>query len=270
MVRMSRNSTRPRQQRTTVVPPARSIARSPPPFLSLSSLSLSLYRYDTICVKEYWHSLLDAAKAHRPLQLAKWDGSTAINTGPGVEYGSANLVCKISDSYLGIGDKVLKRGKSKGGDFDTLEDVQRILDADPEYVDRSAILCEFCVPDSEVKLSSDGYGQVHSLDIVTIRTREGVRVLTCLLWTDCDSWTSHSCQAGYLVDVHSETVVAPTAWYSPHFATMPCPLLGTRLPGVREACRQAIAAHEQSTLPWLTSVGWDAMLTPDGTRVIGA
>ena len=238
------------------------------PFLSLSPLSL--YRYDTICVKEYWHSLLDAAKAHRPLQLAKWDGSTAINTGPGVEYGSANLVCKISDSYLGIGDKVLKRGKSKGGDFDTLEDVQRILDADPEYVDRSAILCEFCVPDSEVKLSSDGYGQVHSLDIVTIRTREGVRVLTCLLWTDCDSWTSHSCQAGYLVDVHSETVVAPTAWYSPHFATMPCPLLGTRLPGVREACRQAIAAHEQSTLPWLTSVGWDAMLTPDGTRVIGA
>jgi hypothetical protein len=114
-------------------------------------------------------------------------------------------------------------------------------------------------------LSGDGYGQVHSLDIVTLRTKAGVRVLTCLLWTDCDTWSSHSCKAGYLVDVHSETVVAPTAWYSPYFATQPSSLIGTIIPGVREACAKAVAAHEASTLPWLTSVGWDCMLTPEGT-----
>ena len=25
-----------------------------------------------------------------------------------------------------------------------------------------------------------------------------------------------------------------------------------------------MAAHEASTLPWLTTVGWDGMLTPEG------
>ena len=59
-------------------------------------------RYDTICVKEYWHTLLDAAGARRPLQLARWDGAAAYDVGPGVTFGSANLVCKISDSYLGM------------------------------------------------------------------------------------------------------------------------------------------------------------------------
>ena len=213
-------------------------------------------RYDTICVKEYWHKLLDAAGARRPLQLASWDGTSAHDVGPGVTYGGANLVCKISDSYLGIGDKVLTRGV----DFTSLSDIQRILAADPEYAGKHAILCEFVQPDPAIRLSSDGFGAVHSLDIVTMRTRAGVKVLTCLLWTDCETWSSHSCQAGYLVDVYSETVVAPAAWYSPYFATMPAPLLGTHLPGVREACRKAIAAHEASELPWLTTVGWDALI----------
>jgi len=220
--------------------------------------------YDTICVKEYWYELLDAAGARRPLQLAGWDGASAHNTGPGVTFGRADLVCKISDSYLGIGDKVLKRGKASGGDFDTVEDIQAILAADPAYAGKSAIATEFVSAHPTMHLSGDGYGQVHSLDIVTLRTKAGVRVLTCLLWTDCDTWSSHSCKAGYLVDVHSETVVAPTAWYSPYFATQPSSLIGTIIPGVREACAKAVAAHEASTLPWLTSVGWDCMLTPEG------
>jgi len=217
--------------------------------------------YDSICVKEYWHKLLDGAKARRPLQLARWDGAMAHDCGPGVTFGKAALVCKISDSYLGIGDKVLQRGKASGGDFDTIDDIQAILAADPQYKGKDAILCEFVLPDTNVPLSSEGYGSVHSLDIVTMRTRDGVKVLTCLLWTDCDTWSSHSCQAGYLVDIMSETIACPCAWYSPHFATMKCPLLGTTLPGVKEACRKAIAAHEQSDLPWLTTVGWDAMLS---------
>jgi hypothetical protein len=106
--------------------------------------------------------------------------------------------------------------------------------------------------------------QVHSLDIITMRTREGVKTLTVLLWTDCETWSSHSCTAGYLVDVLSETIVANAAWYAPAFVKQSSNLLGKKLPGVREACKRANAAHEASTLPWLSTVGWDAMLTPEG------
>ena len=220
--------------------------------------------YDTICVKDYWYGLLDEAGARRPRQLARWDGSAAHDVGPGVSHGASSLVCKIADSYLGIGDKVLTRGKAAGGDFDTLEDIQSILGGDAEYGGRQANLCEFITPSKSVRVSSEGFSSVHSLDIVTTRTKAGVKVLTVLLWTDCTDWSSHTCEAGYLVDVHSETVVAPTAWYSPYFAKQNSKLLGRSLPGIREACAKAIAAHEASELPWLTTVGWDAMITDDG------
>jgi len=220
--------------------------------------------YDTICTKEYWLKLLDEVEARRPLQLATWDGRAAHACGPGPEFGGADLVSKISDSYLGIGDRVLKRGKATGGDFDTLADLQAIIEADQEYVGKSAVLCEFVVPATDLRISSEGYSPVHAIDIVTLRTRVGVRVLSVLLWTDCDEWTSHSCQAGYIIDVATETVAAPTAWYSPYFAKQQSNLLGAKVPGVQSACKKAIAAHERSKLPWLTSVGWDCMLTPDG------
>ena len=188
--------------------------------------------YDSIATKEFWLALLDEAGAKRPRQLASWDGATAHNVGPGVTHGKANLVCKISDSYLGIGDLIFKRGE----DFSSLEDIQRTLAANPQYAGKKAILTEFIVPDEQVALSSEGYGAVHSLYIVTTRTKEGVKVLTVLLWTDCTEWSSHSCQAGYLVDIETETICAPTAWYSPYFAKQQSSLLGTKLPGVQEAC----------------------------------
>ena len=221
--------------------------------------------YDEICVKEYWYGLLDAARARRPMQLARWDGEAAHDVGLGVAHGQADLVCKISDSYLGIGDRILCRGKARGGDFDTLGDVHALLAADPEHAGRSATVCELIAPTARLKLSSDGFGNVHSLDIITMRTKaDGVKVLTVLLWTDCTGWSSHSCEAGYVCDVDSETVVAPAAWYGPYFAQQTSSLLGTCLPGLREACEKAIAAHESSELPWLTTVGWDAMLTDNG------
>jgi len=216
--------------------------------------------YDETCVKEFWLDLLDEVSAKRPRQLASWDGATAHDVGPGVAYGKSALVCKISDSYLGIGDKILKRGE----DFTCLADIQALLAADPMYAGKKAILAEFITPDPTITVSSPGFGNVHSLDIVTTRTKNGVKILTVLLWTDCDSWSSHSCTAGYLVDVDTETVVAPTAWYSPYFAKQQSSLLGTKLPGVKEACEKAVAAHSATALPWLTTVGWDAMLTADG------
>ena len=98
--------------------------------------------YAAICNKDYWHRLLDQVDARRPMQLASWDGMFAHATGPGPEYGSSDLVSKINDSYLGIGDKMLKRGKVAGGDFDTLADIQAILEADPRYHGKQAILSE--------------------------------------------------------------------------------------------------------------------------------
>ena len=58
--------------------------------------------YDTVCTKEYWLKLLDDAGARRPLQLGAWDGGRLADVGPGIGFGGADLVCKISDSYLGM------------------------------------------------------------------------------------------------------------------------------------------------------------------------
>jgi len=45
---------------------------------------------------------------------------------------------------------------------------------------------------------------------------------------------------------------------------MAAPLVGQRVPGAREACLKAMAAHDASELEWLTCVGWDAMITDEG------
>ena len=204
---------------------------------------------------------------HRPLaplaarrQLGAWDGSALRDLSVGVAGGSAELVCKISDSYLGIGDKILNRG----ADFSTREEVEGLLRADPAYAGKAAVVSELIRPAEGLGLASAGYGAVHSLDIITMRTKGGVKVLSVVFWTDCDGWSSHSCNAGYVVDFASETIVGKTSWYSPHFANMEAPLIGAKVPGVRDACEKAVAAHELSTLGWLTTVGWDAMLTDDG------
>jgi len=65
---------------------------------------------------------------------------------------------------------------------------------------------------------------VHSIDIITMRTPEDeVKVLSCLFWTDCTTDSSHSTQAGYTIDVETETVVAPADWYSVYFGQMETP-----------------------------------------------
>ena len=112
--------------------------------------------YDTVCTKEYWCKLLDEAGARRPLQLGAWDGAALRDVGPGIGFGRADLVCKISDSYLGIGDKVLARGV----DFACRADVEAVLQADPQYAGKRAVLCELIRPAGDhLSISSDGYSQ---------------------------------------------------------------------------------------------------------------
>jgi hypothetical protein len=53
---------------------------------------------------------LDRVGAQLPRQLGAWDGATLMDVGKGIAHGKRDIVCKISDSYLGIGDHVFKRG----------------------------------------------------------------------------------------------------------------------------------------------------------------
>ena len=58
-------------------------------------------------------------------------------------------------------------------------------------------------------------------------------------------------------------------WYSYAFAQREdalkkSSLIGTVVPDIHELLGYAVAAHAASDLPWLTSVGWDAMLTDHG------
>ena len=222
--------------------------------------------YDSICTKDFWFGLLDAGGARRPQQLATWDGAKLHDVGEGVEYGSCSIVCKLSDSYLGIGDRVFHRGgERESSGFTKRLEIEQRLQQDAEYTGKNAVLCERMTPTSKVRLSSDTFeNNVHSLDIVTLKCHDGAKVLSMLLWTDCADWSSHSASAGYIVDVNSEIIVGPCAWYGPYFASQPSSLIGRRVPGAQEAARKAIAAHEACTLPWLNAVGWDAMITDDG------
>ena len=172
---------------------------------------------DIICTKEYWLHLLDSVGAPRPRQLGLWSSGRVTDVGAGVGAGSCDLVCKIVDACMGRGDKVFKRGV----DFDDSDGAGRLTAAllsDPCYDGKHALLCELMHPVSREKqcLSSDGFNNVHSLDILTVRMANGeVKVLSCLLWTDCPLWTSHSCTAGYVIDVCACTISTAPLPYAP-------------------------------------------------------
>jgi len=99
--------------------------------------------------------------------------------------------------------------------------------------------------------------------------RGDIKVLSCLLWTDCPSWTTHTCTSGYSVDINTGVIYAPVPWYSFAFAQRQdelqhSSLIGQTVPGLDKLLNHAVAAHAASEIPWLTSVGWDAMLTDHG------
>jgi len=48
---------------------------------------------------------------------------------------------------------------------------------------------------------------VHSIDITTIRLPDGTyQVLSCLIWGECKGPTSHYTEAGFTIDLQTETV----------------------------------------------------------------
>jgi len=216
--------------------------------------------YDTHTTKEFWCEMLDAAGARRPRQLGAWDGAQLQELGPGVAAGVGDLVVKLSDSYLGIGDRVITRGA--GGL--TAAAVQAQLGQDSEYAGKPAIANELVLPTTKFPVSSAGHSGgrrepnprlprccraedrarerpgsttressarrcagVHSLDIITIRTRVGVRVLSVILWTDCSGWSSHSASAGH---APNWPTFAPAATFRSRAPPLNPPAPSLRLP----------------------------------------
>ena len=76
--------------------------------------------YDTLTNKDFWREVMEKQKMRVPLQLGRWDGSTLKMD----HELKCDVVLKITDSYLGIGDKFLDIGT----DFSSLEDLTRILE----------------------------------------------------------------------------------------------------------------------------------------------
>jgi hypothetical protein len=212
---------------------------------------------DEITTKDYWRKIMEAAKMRMPRELARWDNDHLEKYFP---FKNSDIVVKLTDSFLGIGDQFLVAGK----DFETEDDVEKFLgsttfpgaDGKPNsYQGKQALILEKVKPDPL-------YG-VHSLDILTMTTVDGPKVVSILYWGDCTGPSSHTCRAGYTVNLETEKIEGKATWYSPFFAKQKDDLIGTHLPGLKETCQKAIDAHANCGFPWLRMIGWDAMIMPN-------
>jgi len=206
---------------------------------------------DTILTKDFWRASLEAVDARVPRELGRWaDNKLTLFH----DLNKSDLVIKVPDSYLGIGDSFWNYGADylmdadKGSKGKTLQEL-----LDKNYDGQEVLVLELVRPAKHLG--------VHSLDILTIRTPDDdVKVLSVILWDNCTTSSSHSCQEGYMVDVETEEVVSAAAWYCAAFSDMNTPRLGQKFPGVKKACHQAVNAHKLIKEKWLVAVGWDAMV----------
>jgi len=120
-------------------------------------------------------------------------------------------------------------------DYDELE---RLMASLKEYKGVPACGSEFLLP-------APGLG-VHQSDHLTVVLPSGkVKVLRTMFWGDCTGETSHSSTSAYFVDCRSETIVAPTRWYSPSFRNASAQRVGEKIPGTREACIKSCEMHRE-------------------------
>lgn len=210
---------------------------------------------DVDTTKNYWRSKLAAAGAHVPRELALWNKNTLVWAHP---YEKQDIVIKLDDSYLGIGDQFLVHGDQ----FSTAAELEAILKRDCSGLINVHVL-EWIRP-------AEGM-EVHSLDILTLAKPNGtIEVCTVLFWGDClDGKSTHSTQAGYVCDVQQEKIVSTCAWYSPYFANMKQKKefgVGLQLPGLSSVVETAVACHQAVLIdhPWMVMCGWDAMRARSG------
>ena len=187
---------------------------------------------DTILTKDFWRASLEAVDARVPRELGRWaDNKLTLFH----DLNQSDLVIKVPDSYLGIGDSFWNYGTDYLMDADKDskgKTLQEMLDKN--YDGQEVLVLELVRPAKHLG--------VHSLDILTIRTPDDdVKVLSVILWDNCTTSSSHSCQEGYMVDVETEEVVSAAAWYCAAFSDMNTPRLGQKFPGVKKVCMLAAA-----------------------------
>lgn len=224
--------------------------------------------YDRITQKKFWRDHLSSCGAHVPQKLADWNGTCTWSTKGSSSDIVGDVVIKLPDSYLGIGDQFLEVGQN--GYKGTRKEIEHVLATDEVFSkgQEGTFVLEWVRPAS-------GH-EVHSLDILTIATPDGVQLTSCLYWGKCaDGKSTHSSKAGYVCDVLNEKILAPASWYSAYFEkemgneTVDSDVAygcGTNLQGLREICANAVRTHEQIRIeqPWLKMCGWDVLIAKNG------
>lgn len=216
----------------------------------------------TFLDKDFWRDLLRSAGCRVPAEVGRWDGTELHLYAP---IDNKDIMLKVTRGSFGEGDQFL----FNGADFKSAEDLQRLIrestyvnnlgDVVRGYSHCGVMLLEWCRPSAELG--------VHSIDILTVATSAGPRVVTCMYWGECVGPSSHSTTAGYMIDVEKEEISATCPWYGPYFAQQSTRLIGQKVPGVRQACEMAMRAHSNSPYPWLTVIGWDCMVMKTGELV---
>ncbi|GAB5362008.1 hypothetical protein AAMO2058_000761200 [Amorphochlora amoebiformis] len=211
---------------------------------------------DTITDKNFWRSVMEEAGVRVPMEIGRFDhGEVRINKDFAVK--GTDLVCKVSDSYLGIGDKFLE-----AKEVQSIDNLKRIAKGSEDWKGKQVLLLEWMRPKESLG--------VHSLDIVTIITEAGPKVLSVLYWGECTGASSHTAKGGYCVDIESEMILSPARFYSPYFSKQPGKLVGTKLPGLKTAVDMSLRAHAlaHKKQAWLMMIGWDCMFTKKDGEVV--
>ena len=231
--------------------------------------------YDEITQKDFWRGHLQQGGARIPMELARWEGdangactwAACAGADGGESEVVGDIVIKLADSYLGIGDSFLEAGKD--GYDGTRAGVEEILREKYNDGRKGTLVLDWVRP-------ADGQ-EVHSLDILTVAQPDGsVELASCLYWGKCaDGKSTHSSKAGYVCDVDGERIMAPAAWYSAYFKNemgdedenSDVPFgCGHNLPGLRAVCDTALRCHANALReqPWLRMCGWDVLIAKKG------
>lgn len=193
--------------------------------LGTNPLAVAHTMKDVVLTKEFWRRHLSSSGAFVAPELAHWDGKDKIKYSGDNQHKSKAII-KVNDSFLGLGDKVLKDfelGTKEGKQW--LENILKT-----EYMNQRSLLLDFVKPKKEMG--------VHSVDIVTIKCPDGsYQVLSCLLWGECEGLTSHGTTAGFTVDVKTEQIAQKLYQYGVHFNRPGNEgYIGKKIDGIQRAC----------------------------------
>eukprot|EP00656_Telonema_subtile_P007541 TRINITY_DN13537_c0_g1_i2.p1 TRINITY_DN13537_c0_g1~~TRINITY_DN13537_c0_g1_i2.p1 ORF type:complete len:351 (-),score=110.74 TRINITY_DN13537_c0_g1_i2:197-1249(-) len=220
----------------------------------------SVKDYDT--TKEFWFRKGAECNARYPKTICSWDG-TQLTMHHELKP-TERVMLKITDSYLGIGDKIVQLGEGEDSEEACYVKDTAALEAlcNKHYLNKTVIGTEF--------VSANPRFGVHQGDVLTMRLPDGqVHVLRCMYWGDCTGMTSHSCSSAYMVDYKSERITQPARWYSPSFVSAPSDRAGQAFPGINQAAHKCVEMHASITEhPWLNVVGWDVMSTSDAEEPV--